>query len=354
MRGRTGPVGPGPLFYCPLSVGSPVLVLKEITIACGNYDRVWPLLDGRVRAEGLDLRIINLQPEECFWRMLNYEEFDAAEMSLGSYWQTRAQGDERFIGIPVFLSRFFRHSMIYLPPASPIRSARDLEGKRIGVPEYQMTAAVWLRGILQHDFEVDLDEITWVTGGLEQPGRRERQPLRLSHPVRIEQIDDNSTLSAALAAGEIDALMSPRVPPVFRDESSGVRRLFPDYATHEVEFFRRTRIFPIMHLVVMRTQVYHDYPWVAESLNKAFNTAKDVALRGVPDAPALTYAIPGLLDVLERQRAVFGDDPWPYGYEHCRHELDTFAGYLHEQGLTGQKIDPKTLFAPNTVTESRI
>ncbi len=327
---------------------------RELTVACGNYDRVWPLVDQTVRAEGLDLRIIRLEPEECFWRMLNYSEFDAAEMSLGSYWQTRARGDDRFIGIPVFLSRAFRHSTVYLRPGSPIHDAKDLEGCRIGVPEYQMTAAVWMRGILQHEFDVDLDTITWVTGGLEQPGRQERQPLQLSRPIQIEKLTVGHTLGQDLADGGIDALISPRVPSVFHQAGTEITRLFPNYAEREIDYYRRTQIFPIMHLLVIRSDVYYRDPWIAESLNKAFTQAKNVAISGVMDAPALRFMLPMLLNTLERQRDIFGPDPWPYGFAASKHELDMFGQYLAEQALVSNQLDPSSLFAASTVAEPRI
>ncbi|HEX7659660.1 MAG TPA: ABC transporter substrate-binding protein [Pseudonocardiaceae bacterium] len=323
-----------------------------LNLACGDYDRVWPLASGRVRAEGIDLNVIPLQPEECFWRMMTNAEFDVAELSLASYTIARAHGDDRFVAIPVFLSRSFRHSTIYLREDSDITEAADLVGRRVGVPEYQMTASVWTRALLRHDFDVDTDSITWCTGGLEQAGRVERQPLTLPDRVRVEPVP--GTLSRALLDGEIDALMAPRVPSVFRRPGGGVRRLWPDYAAREAEYYTRTGIFPIMHLVVIRSDVDRKYPWAAVSLAKAFGEAKRVALASVRDAPALRYTIPFLLDTLERQDAVFGEDPWPYGLAANRSTLDLFAGYLVEQGLLDKAPDMAELFAPGTRRESRI
>jgi 4,5-dihydroxyphthalate decarboxylase len=324
----------------------------DITLACGRYDRVWPLADGRVRPEGVDLNVIALEPEELFFRMLNHAEFDVAEMSLSSYAVAVANGDARFAGIPVFLSRSFRHSSLYVREDSPVRAAADLAGLRIGVPEYQMTAAVWTRGLLQHDFGVDLADVTWRTGGLEQPGRAERQALTLPGRIRIDPVP--GTLSQALLDGEIDALMAPRVPSAFRREGGGVRRVFPDYAERETEYYRRTGIFPIMHLVVVRADVLRAHPWVARSLFKAFTQAKSVALAGLADAPALRYTMPFLLDALERQQKIFGADPWPYGLTANRAALEVFADYLVEQGLTASRIEVTDLFAPSTLAESKI
>jgi 4,5-dihydroxyphthalate decarboxylase len=324
----------------------------SLTLACGNYDRVWPLADGRVRSEGIDLNLITLEPEECFFRMITNAEFDAAEMSLSSYAIAKAGGDDRFVGVPVFLSRSFRHSSIYVREDSGITEAAGLTGKRVGVPEYQMTASVWTRALLHHDFGVDTDGITWCTGGLEQAGRTERQALRLPDRVRIEHVE--GTLSQALVDGGIDALMAPRVPSVFRSEGSVVRRLWPDFATREAEYFARTGIFPIMHMLVVRAEVHHAHPWIARSLYKAFSEAKRVALAGLADAPALRYTMPFLLETLERQHEVFGDDPWPYGLAANRKTLDAFAEYLVEQGLAAQVPDMAELFAPSTRVESRI
>jgi 4,5-dihydroxyphthalate decarboxylase len=322
-----------------------------LTLACGDYDRTWPLADGRVRPEGIDLNLITLEPEECFWRMLGNAEFDAAEMSLSSYAIAHARGDDRFVGVPVFLSRSFRHSTLYVRQDSDITEAGDLAAKRIGVPEYQMTAAVWTRALLRHDFGVDTTDIVWCTGGLEEPGRVERQTLELPEWVRIEHV--GNTLSQALLDGSIDALMAPRVPSVFRNGDE-VRRLWPDYAAREVEYYTRTGIFPIMHMLVVRADVDRAHPWVARGLYKAFTEAKRFAVSGVADKPALRYTIPFLLDALERQQEVFGDDPWPYGLDANRTALDTFAGYLAEQGLVSTPPDMTELFAAATRTDSRI
>lgn len=324
----------------------------DLTLACGRYDRTWPLLDGRVRPEGIRLTVVPLEPEECFWRMLRYQEFDAAEMSLASYTLLRSKGDRRFVAIPAFLSRSFRHSSIYLPNASPIREPADLAGARIGVPEYQMTASVWTRGMLTEDMAVDVSDVTWCTGGLEQPGRVEREPLQLPERIHVQPIPTDATLSTLLADGSIDALMAPRVPSAFR--RGAARRLFPDYAARERDYFARTGIFPIMHLVVIRAELLERRPWAAQSLFKAMNAAKDVGTCGVADAPALRYTMPFLLAALEEQEQLFGADPWPYGIEANRPTLQTFVSYLQHQGLLAAPIHVDDLFARSTAVESRI
>lgn len=326
-----------------------------VTLACGDYDRVWALRDGRVAVEGADVNVVPLQPEECFWRMIRFAEFDAAEMSLSSYTMLRAKGDERFVAIPAFLSRSFRHSSIYVRAGAGVASPRDLEGRRVGVPEYQMTASVWTRGMLADDHGVDCDSITWRTGGLEQPGRVERQPLTVPDRVKVEPIAADRTLVGALLDGEIDAVMAPRIPSIFaRSDGSPLRRLFPDYARLELDYYRRTAIFPIMHLVVLRADVHERNPWLAQSLFKALVEAKRLAVEGVAAAPALRYTMPFLLDTLERQQDVFGADPWPYGVEPNRATLSTFGRYLVEQGLAERAPDVDSLFAASTLVQSRI
>jgi 4,5-dihydroxyphthalate decarboxylase len=327
--------------------------MLDLTFACGRYDRVQPLGDGRVSAEGMRLNMLWLEPEECFWRMIQNAEFDIAEMSLSSYSIALAGGDDRFVGIPAFMSRSFRHSSIYVRADGTISDPKDLAGSRIGVPEYQMTASVWTRGLLTHDFGVDLSEVTWRTGGLEQPGRVERQRLALPEHIRVEPLAQDRTLSEALVAGEIDALMAPRVPSIFRT-SSDITRLFPDYRERERDYFGRTGLFPIMHLVVVRRDVLEKNPWVAQSLFKSLVQAKQVATTGLADLPALRYTMPFLLAALEEQLEVFGDDPWPYGLKANQHALETFMSYLEEQGLVAMAPAPQDLFSPATLHESRI
>ncbi len=325
----------------------------HLTLACGPYDRTAALADGRVRAEGVALNVLQLQPEEIFWRMMRHAEFDVSEMSLSSYAMAVSRGDDRFIGLPVFLSRSFRHSSLYVRHDSDLTDPSGLRGARIGVPEYQMTAAVWVRGLLADEYGLAATDATWVTGGLEQPGRAERQALELPHDITVERLSDG-TLTQALLAGEVDALMAPRVPIAFRAPSSRLRRVFPDYADRELEYHRRTGLFPIMHLVVVRADVAARHPWVTQSVTKAFTRAKDLAVDGIEDAPALRWSLPFLLDAVERTRAEFGEDPWPYGLEANRRTLEVFLRYMGEQGLLARSLAPEELFAPTTHVESRV
>ena len=325
----------------------------HLTLACGAYDRTAALADGRVRAEGVALNVLQLEPEEVFWRMMRHAEFDVSEMSLSSYAMAVSRGDDRFVGLPVFLSRSFRHSSLYVRSDSDLTDPSTLRGARIGVPEYQMTAAVWVRGLLADEYGLAATDATWVTGGLEQPGRAERQALELPGGITVERLSEG-TLTQALLSGEVDALMAPRVPTAFRAPEPRLRRVFPDYAERELEYHRRTGLFPIMHLVVVRDDVAARHPWVAQSVTKAFTRAKDLAVAGIEDAPALRWSLPFLLDAVERSKAEFGDDPWPYGLEANRRTLEVFLRYMGEQGLLARALAPEELFAPTTHVESRV
>lgn len=325
-----------------------------VTFAAGRYDRVAPLADGRVPVEGCDLRLIELEPEECFWRMLQGEEFDAAEMSLGSFCMLKARGDDRFVGLPAFLSRSFRHNAIYVRDDGSITEPRQLEGRAVGVPEYQMTAAVWIRGLLQHELGVDLATVRWRTGGIEQPGRIERQPLQLPPGFDVAPIPSDRTLVDQLLDGSIDAITAPRPPRRFRTPGGGVARLLPDYRQREAEYFDRTGIFPIMHLVVVRRELVDAEPWLPTSLYKALVRAKAVALDGIADLPALPYSIPFLLAALEDSLERFGPDPWPYGFEENRPVLEAFIALMQEQGLLSGPLDIADLFHPGTRRAARI
>ena len=246
----------------------------RLTMACWNYDRTRALMEGRVPIDGVDLTYLNLPVEETFFRMLRHREFDVAELSLSSYTLSLFRDDCPFIAIPVFPSRYFRHSCIYVNTESGIREPKDLIGKRIGNPEYQMTAPVWIRGILSDEYRVPVTSVTYLSGGEEQPGRTEKIPLSLPPEIRLESIPPDKTLSRMLETGEIDALYTARAPSSFFNGSGKVRRLFEDYQTVEREYYRKTRIFPPMHIIAIRRDVYERNRWVAQSLLKAFVAAQ--------------------------------------------------------------------------------
>jgi 4,5-dihydroxyphthalate decarboxylase len=326
-----------------------------LTLAASNVDRVRALIDGRVQPEGIDLNFIPLEAEEAFWRMTQFLEFDASEMSGTAYLIERSRPSPRFIAIPVFTSRAFRHDAMYVHAASGITAPEQLRGRRVGLPEYNLTACVWMRGLLQHEYGVHPREVHWLVGGQEQPGRKERAAVRLPPDVRVEPIPPGETLNAMLVRGEIDALLAPRIPRPFAEGSPHVRRLFADPWTVEEEYYRRTRIFPIMHLIVLRQDVYAAHPWVAQSLYKAFCAAKALCQRELYDATSLRVALPWLLREYERARAVMGtEDLWPYGLEASRPTLEAMVRYHVEQGLIPEPLPLESLFAPATLDEYRI
>lgn len=325
-----------------------------MTMACWNYDRTRALADGRVQPDGIDLNYLTLPVEETFFRMLRHREFDAAEMSLSSYVVSLFTPDRPFIAIPVFPSRFFRHSCIYIHSGSGIREPRDLVGKRVGTPEYQMTAPVWIRGILADEYSVPVNSVTYYTGGLESTGRSEKLKLELPPDIRVTPIGPDQTLASMLATGEIDALHTARAPSTFRNGSGPVKRLFADFAQVERDYFKRTGIFPIMHTVIIRRELYEREPWVAQSLYKAMSLAQRATYDDFAETAALKTMLPWLTAHLEETRREMGDDFWPYGLQRNRDTLATFLRYSHEQGLSKERLAPEQLFAAQTLESFKI
>jgi 4,5-dihydroxyphthalate decarboxylase len=309
----------------------------KLTMACGRYDRTQPLIDGRVEPEGVDLKFIPLRPGETFWRMLNHEEFDASEMSLSSYTILRSEGDTRFIAIPVFPSRVFRHSAVYLCADSKIERPEELKGKRIGVGDYQMTAAVWVRGFLKADYGVNAEDVTWVIG----------RPVRTIKPpegVRTEFMAQDTTLEDMLERGEIDALASVMIPKTL---GTTVRRLFADPRAVERDYYQRTGIFPIMHTFVLKAKLYEENPWLAISFYRAFCRARDIAYYWMYDTDALTVSLPWVIDEIESTRKIFGPQVWDYSIEGSRPTLEALMTHLDEQKLTRRRMKVEELFVAN-------
>ena len=326
----------------------------RLTLACWDYDRTRALIDGTVRPDGIELNYLALPVEETFFRMLRNREFDCAEMSLSSYCASLHGENPPFIAIPVFPSRFFRHSCIFVSAKSGVRKPEDLKGKRVGVPEYQMTAPVWIRGILADDYGVRATDVEHFSGGEEEPGRDEKLKLSLPATIRLKPIGKKQTLSAMLAAGELDALLTARTPSTFHTQPDEVKRLFPDYVEQEKAYYRRTRIFPIMHTVVIRRDVYKANPWVAQSLAKAFLAAKARAYASYAQTAAMPAMVPWLTAHIEEAKREMGEDWWPYGLSSNRHVLETFLRYHHEQGLSARRLAPEELFAPETLESFKI
>jgi 4,5-dihydroxyphthalate decarboxylase len=319
----------------------------RVTLACGSYDRTEALRTGVVRPEGIDLNYVPIQsPPEIFARMLATGSFDASEMSCAHALIHKGRGDFPFVALPVFPSRMFRHGFIFVNTRAGIRAPKDLEDKRIGVPEYSQTAAVWVRGLLQHEYGVALETIRWFTGGVNAPGRPD---VLLNWPdgVTITRVSDRS-LNELLVEGEIDALIGARRPDAFGKDPR-VARLFPDYRELEQAYYRKTGIFPIMHTLVIREAFYREHPWIAESLYKAFVEAKAWCLAQMRFSSTLRYTLPWLHADLEEMAGVFGADPWPYGLEANRTVLETLVGYLVEQRLLPRPLALEELFVPLTL-----
>jgi 4,5-dihydroxyphthalate decarboxylase len=318
-----------------------------LDIATNWYDRLAPLRDGRVQVEGVDFNWMSMKVEEIFWRQLRHREFDVSELSMAGYTMRRARGQDDMIAIPVFLSRSFRHNILYVHAGSGIETAEDLRGMRVGVPEYQITAAVWVRGILQDDHGITASDIEWHQGGLEKWGRKPFEPA--SPPgVTIVETPRGETLSGMLADGRIDALISPRIPSVVAAGDPRVRRLWADPAAASRDYFARTRVFPIMHTVAIKVELIEKHPWLPSTLLKAFTEAKQATAELLSDVGASHAMLPFLHQHLDETRDLMGADYWPYGLEANRRALDTFLRHMHEQGLTATRLDPEQLFAEST------
>ncbi|MGH7772965.1 MAG: ABC transporter substrate-binding protein [Candidatus Binatia bacterium] len=327
----------------------------HLTVACGDYDRTKALQDGTVQAEGIRLNYLPLQAEEIFWRMGGHKEFDASEMSLSNLITMVSRGNPPFVAIPVFPSRFFRHSCVFINTESGIQKPQDLKGKKVGAPEYSITAAVWIRGMLQDDHGVKTQDMEWLIGGQEDPGRKERVTLKLPPEIKVTPIPEDETLNGMLESGKIDALISARAPSSFVKGSPKVRRLFPNYKEVEMDYYKRTKIFPIMHVLVIRKEVYDRYPWVARSLYKAFCEAKERAIQAMQfPTNTLACTLPWLFTEIEQLKALFGSDWWPYGIEPNRHALETLIRYMGEQALIDKTMKVEELFTPNVVGEFKI
>ncbi|SJM48105.1 4,5-dihydroxyphthalate decarboxylase [Actinomycetales bacterium JB111] len=325
-----------------------------LTLACARYDRTEALRRGDVAARGIDLTYLELPVEETFYRMVRFREFDVAELSLSTYVMTLDAEEPPFVAIPVFPSRAFRHSGIYVRRDSAITSPSDLRGNVVGVPEYQVTAAVWIRGILEELHDLPVSSVSYRTGGLHEPGRIEKVEFDLPTDVSVTQIAPNETLSGMLINGEIDAIYSPRTPAEAMYGDGKIVRLFSDYRATEQDYFRRTRIFPIMHVVAIRRDVYERNPWIARELSVAFYAAKAWAEEGLSETASLRYTLPWLHAEVEATRELMGEDYWRYGLAPEDPTLATFLTYSHAQGLSKHLRDERDLFAPEVLDTFRI
>ncbi len=325
-----------------------------VTIACGNYDRTRTIRDGTVKVEGCAVTYLPLYPEEIFHRAFKFQEFDVSELSFSSYIRTVAAGTSAYIGVPAFVSRIFRHSGIYIRKGAGIEKPQDLRGKRVGVPEYQITAVVWMRGLMQHEYGVAPAEIHWRSGGQEQPGRHERTPLKAIPGLDLQPIGDDRTLTGMLKAGELDALFTARAPSSFLNGEPHIARLFPDTRAAEQAYYKKTRLFPIMHLVGIRKVLAEKYPWLPTSVYKAFCEAKALAMIDLRDVNALMVTLPWLEAETNETSAIMGEDFWKYGISENLPEIEALTQYMHEQGLADRKVKVEELFHPSTFEIAKV
>lgn len=326
----------------------------QLSLGCCDYDRTRAIFDGRAPIEGCEVIPVAIEPEEAFHRAFSSREFDVSEISISSHMLMTSRGDNEYVGIPAFVSRLFRHSGIYIRTDRGIERPQALAGKLIGLPEYQITANVWIRGILQDDYGVKPESIRWRRGGLADPGRGERAPLKLPPGIELQQVADGKTLSGMLEAGELDAVISARAPSCFERGAPNVARLFPDYRRTEEDYFRRTKIFPAMHIIGIRKSLVERHPWLPVSVFKAFIRAKELTIYELGQIGHLFVSLPWGVAEFEKARALMGDDYWSYGFEPNRHVLETFARYHHEQGLSARKVAPEELFAASTLDLAKI
>jgi 4,5-dihydroxyphthalate decarboxylase len=325
----------------------------RISLACERYDRVQAIFDGRVQIEGCELNAVPLAAEECFHRAFNGAEFDVTEISGSTYMMTTARDDCPYVAIPAFVSKYFRHSAIYIRNDRGIREPKDLVGKRVGMPEYQMTACLWARGILEDEYGVRPKDIKWFTGGQEEPGRKERAKLSVDPSVSITPIGPTQTLAAMLDAGELDAVISARVPSCYR-KNPNVVRLFENFREVETAYFRKTKIFPIMHLIAIRKTLVAANPWLPVSVFKAFIRAKDIAIHELKDAGVNFVTLPWVYQEVLAAEALLAEDYWSYGVEPNRAALEAMTRYSHTQGLSVRRLTPEEMFHPGTLELSRV
>jgi 4,5-dihydroxyphthalate decarboxylase len=326
----------------------------ELSVAVGDYDRVRPLIDGAVAIDGVAPVFMTLEPEEIFFRAFRHAEFDIAELSLSSFTIRAARGDNPYVGVPVFPSRAFRHAGVFIRTDRGIRAPADLRGRKVGVAEYQLTANVWIRAFLDDDFGVAPAAIHWVRGGIEEPGRPEKIPIRLAQDVTMSEAPAERSLSQMLLAGDIDALIGPRTPSAMAEPGANVGWLFADPRAAAVENYRRTRNFPIMHLIGVRRALAERHPWLPAAVLKAFERAKAVALARLADTSASKVMLPFVEQLLTEARDLLGSDPWPYGVDANRRCLEYFLQQHHRQGLSERLLTLPELFAPSTFESARL
>jgi 4,5-dihydroxyphthalate decarboxylase len=319
----------------------------QLSVAMGDYDRTRALLDGRVLIDGVDPVYMTLNPEEMFFRAMRSQDFDISELSFSSYAVKTAKGDCPYVAVPVFLSRAFRHTSIYVRK-DRIKKPEDLKGKRIGLPEYQLSANVWARAILQDDYGVAPEDVTWVRGGIETPGRPEKIALQLPPGVKLESAPEGVTISDLLDRGDIDGFMAPRPPSTHVLANPNVGWLFNDPTAVAKDYYRRTCIFPIMHVLGVRKTLAERHPWLPGAVFKAFSQSKAAALEALSDTSATKVTLPFVEEQLKAARETMGHDYWSYGVEKNRATLEAFLHHHHAQGLSSRRLSVDEIFHPAT------
>ena len=315
----------------------------ELTAAFGDYDRTNILKMGSVRPQGVNLRVLSLPPTEIFYRMCRYQEFDLSEMSMGAHMFLLGSGETPFVGMPAFPSRVFRHSMVYANTDAGVDEVTDLNGKRIVIREWGMTAVVWIVGILAEEYGLDVGSVDWVAA------IEPRVPIPMPPGARIRYMKPGQTVSNMLESGEADGALIHQVPECFANGSPRVKRLFPDYKAAETEYYQRTGVHPMMHCVVLRRDVHERTPWALGSIYQAMCEAREETLESLNDNGALSAMIPFLPAVMDETREIFGDDFWPYGVEANRKSLEKLLSYAHGQGLTPMLLGLEDLFGESVL-----
>lgn len=317
----------------------------NLTVATAYYDHVADLINGKVSVDGVDLNWLTFRVEEIFFRFLVHREFDVSEVSLAKYASMVSQNDKSLVAIPVFTSRVPRHSSIFVRTDGRVRTPADLNGCRIGLPEWAQTAAVYSRGLLAHQYGVDLSSVTWIQAGVDQAGRVEKVKLNLPNGMVLKSLPEK-TLSGMLIDGEIDCVLSASPPSCFREHPGIVRRLFDDVFAEEISYVRSTGIFPIMHTVAIRAEVADRNPWLAANLYAAFDEARRRSVERALFGGVSAYPIPWFYEYARQARDLFGGDLWAYGIQPNRTTLKAFLQYAYEQGVCHRLLEPEELFAP--------
>jgi 4,5-dihydroxyphthalate decarboxylase len=328
--------------------------LVPITVACAEYDRTRPIKDGRVKVDGCEVTYLALEPEELFFRAFRYHDFDVAELSFNSYLMTTSRNVCPYVAIPAFVSRHFRHSAVFIRTDRNIRGPADLKAKLVGLPEYQQTANVWMRGIFKEEYGVEPQDVHWRTGGQEEPGRDERTPLKLGGNIDLQPIAAGKTLNKMLVDGELDAVFSARELSCFVNRAPNVGLLFPNYRQAEMEYYKRSGMFPIMHLIGIRRTLVEQYPWLPATVYKAFCQAKKMAIDEMKEMAAAKVTLPWPEASVQDAIQLMGEDFWRYGVAENARDIETLARYSFEQGLAIRKLSAEEIFHSSVFEISKV